>query len=68
MDHLDHLRHIEHLVDAAALSRLTGLSPKYIYALAARGEIPHYRIGRAIRFVPSEIAVWLLQRRCGGLL
>ena len=66
MDHLAHLRRIDQLVDATALSRLTGLSAKYLYALASRGEIPHYRIGRAIRFGPAEVADWLMRQRCGG--
>jgi len=36
---------------------------KTLYALAASGDIPHYRIGRLIRFKKDEIDAWMQTRK-----
>ena len=36
-----------------------GMDDKTIYRMAARGSIPSFRLGGAIRFDPKEIAAWL---------
>jgi excisionase family DNA binding protein len=53
----------EKLVDKNELSELTGLTARHIDALKDRGEIPFYKIGRLVRFYPSEIFKYLDQRR-----
>lgn len=45
----------EELVDAKVVSLLLGLSRRTVQDLAARGEIPRYKIGRANRFKVSDI-------------
>jgi excisionase family DNA binding protein len=44
------------------LSIYLNIKPKTLYAKAEAGEIPHYRIGRIIRFRLDEIDAWL--ERC----
>lgn len=41
------------------LSSYLNLKPGTLYALAARAEIPHYRIGKIIRFKKDEIDAWI---------
>jgi excisionase family DNA binding protein len=43
----------------AELTELLGVDDKHIYRMAARGRLPSFRIGGAIRFDPQEIAKWL---------
>ncbi len=62
---VDALRQIGRMVDVQDLSAVMGISSKQVYALACRGAIPHYRIGRAVRFDPTEIAEWLRAHSCG---
>lgn len=45
----------EELVDARIAARLLGLSYRTIQALAMKGRIPRYKIGRANRFKVSDI-------------
>lgn len=65
MDALHQLDTTGHFLDAQALASILGTSAKLIYALASRGEIPHYRLGRVVRFSPTEVAAWLRERSCG---
>jgi excisionase family DNA binding protein len=39
------------------------VSTRTIHRLKAAGEIPHYRIGRGVRFSADEIQEWLGKRR-----
>ena len=45
----------EELVDARVVALLLGLSRRTVQDLAARGEIPRYKIRRANRFKVSDI-------------
>ena len=55
---------IPRLRTAAELAaRLEGVSRQRLYQLAAAGQIPHVRLGRAIRFSDEAIAEWV---RNGG--
>jgi excisionase family DNA binding protein len=40
--------------------RCVGFPPSKIKRLAALGEIPAHRVGKALRFVPAELDAWLL--------
>ena len=44
---------------------LYGVHPQTIYRLA-RGELPHYRIGRAIRFDPDELRAYFARHPVGA--
>ncbi len=41
------------------LCELLGVDDKHIYRMAARGSLPSFRVGGAVRFDPQEVAKWL---------
>jgi len=41
------------------LTELLGVDDKHIYRMAARGQLPSFRVGSAVRFDPQELAKWL---------
>ena len=41
------------------LTELLGVDDKHIYRMAARGQLPSFRVGGAVRFDPQEVANWL---------
>jgi len=45
------------------ISKYLNIKTKTLYNLTASGDIPHYRIGRLIRFKQAEIDVWMEQRK-----
>ena len=62
---VDSLLRTQRMISVGKLSDIIGISDKQLYAIADRGEIPHYRIGRSLRFDPAEVALWLRERSCG---
>jgi excisionase family DNA binding protein len=46
----------------ADLAGLLGVDAKHIYRMAARGQIPNFRVGGAVRFDPREVAKWLREK------
>ncbi len=53
------LQAIDHALDAAEVARLLGVSKKHVYKQAAKGAIPSFRFGAAVRFDPGALAQWL---------
>lgn len=47
------------LLCAADLARLLLLSEQRVYDLCRRALIPHIRLGRQVRFHPTQITAWL---------
>ena len=45
----------EDLIDVEAVARMLGVSVDWVYDRAASGELPSYRLGRFLRFAPSEV-------------
>jgi len=45
------------------VAKVLGCSKPFIYALAKRGELPCVVMGRAVRFDPSDVAVFIEKRR-----
>jgi len=43
----------------AELCELLGVDDKHIYRMAARGSLPCFHVGGAVRFDPQEVAKWL---------
>jgi excisionase family DNA binding protein len=41
------------------LTALLGVDDKHLYRMAARGKIPSFKVGGAVRFDPQEVANWL---------
>lgn len=50
-------------VDAKVAARLLGLSVRTVQDMAARRQLPVYKIGRAVRFVVSELLEWRETKR-----
>jgi excisionase family DNA binding protein len=46
------------LLTAREVARILRVSRRSVYQLARRGEIPHVRIGRFVRFRADEIDAW----------
>ena len=51
----------EPFVSVDQLARLLGVPTSWVYERTARGDIPHYRIGRYVRFRVSEVERWLAE-------
>lgn len=49
------------------LCEILGVDDKHIYRMAARGSLPSFRVGGAIRFDPQEVANWLRSKYGMGL-
>ncbi len=52
-------QHEGKLLTVSEVSVYLNIKQKTIYAMVGAGEIPHYRIGRLIRFHFNEIDEWL---------
>ena len=50
------------------LTELLGVDDKHIYRMAARGQLPSFRVGGAVRFDPQEVANWLRLKYGGPVL
>ena len=44
------------------IARILGVSGQQIYKMAARGQIPSFRVANAIRFDPQVFATWLKEK------
>lgn len=53
-----------HLLTVGQLSQQTGLSKAWIYRLARQRQIPVVRLGRAFRFNPDSVRLWI---QTGGM-
>jgi excisionase family DNA binding protein len=55
----------EPLLDAEKAASLLGIPRSSIYAYAKRGELPHVKIGRHLKFIRSDLERVLVERRVG---
>ena len=55
-------------IKVADLANILGVDGKHIYRLAARGQLPSFRVGGAVRFDPQEVANWLREKYHKALL
>lgn len=53
------------LLSVTEASQLLGMSESFLYKLAESKEIPHLRLGRALRFDISQIDLWLKRHSVG---
>ncbi len=58
---------MESLVDAVQVAEVLGLSVRTVRDMAARRELPVYKIGRRNRFLVREILEWRDQRKVPSL-
>lgn len=56
------------LVTAGVVAKRTGLSERHVRRLTADGELPHYRVGRAVRYRLADVEQFLEERRRVGRL
>ena len=56
----------EPLWTVADVLAFTRMRRTWLYERIARNELPHYRLGGAVRFSPQEIRAWLERTRVGG--
>jgi len=57
---------MEKLLNIKELSEILNIPVGTIYSWTYMQFIPHYKLGRSVRFKPSEIEVWLKKRYCKG--
>ncbi|PKL40808.1 MAG: hypothetical protein CVV44_04155 [Spirochaetae bacterium HGW-Spirochaetae-1] len=55
----------EPLVRYSDVAKYTGLSEGCLRTLVSKNQIPHYKIGKPVRFRMSEIDKWLANRKQG---
>jgi excisionase family DNA binding protein len=47
-------------------ARLLGLSERALWTLTNRGDVPHVRLGKSIRYPVEALQTWLQRRTKGG--
>ena len=62
MDLVHKLQEGKTALKARDLAQLFGVTQQHIYKLAAKGVLPSFRIGAAVRFDPSVVADWLTRK------
>jgi excisionase family DNA binding protein len=55
------------LLTADEVAEIIGMRVDYVYALSRRGQIPHLRFGRTLRFRAEAIEAWLGAAERGSL-
>jgi excisionase family DNA binding protein len=55
----------EPLLDAEQAATLLGIPRSSVYAYAKRGELPHVKIGRHLKFIRGDLERALGERRVG---
>jgi hypothetical protein len=58
---------LEPLVTTRQLAELWCQTPRWVLRMASDQGLPHYRLGGALRFRPSEAEAWLRQHRAGDI-
>jgi excisionase family DNA binding protein len=53
-------------IPASKAAKMLGISVRAMYALGATGQVPTYRIGRAVRFLPSDVEGFFRKCLSGG--
>jgi excisionase family DNA binding protein len=52
----------EEALKVQEVAELLGVSDRHIYELVADGTLPAFRVGKAIRFDPQDLADWLRKK------
>ncbi|MEW6750597.1 MAG: helix-turn-helix domain-containing protein [Candidatus Latescibacterota bacterium] len=55
----------DRLLTTGELATYLSCSRSTVRRLTARGELPHYRLGRMVRFRRGEVDLWLARCRAG---
>lgn len=51
------------LINARETAVMLAISSRTLWKLTASGDIPHVRIGRAVRYDPRDLRSWIDRRR-----
>lgn len=62
-DIISTLRGMHGLVGVRTVAGLLNLKVSTVYKLVRLGQIPHFRVGYAVRLDPAAIASWLLTKQ-----
>lgn len=64
------LERLEKRISALRVSEvaeLLGVTPQHIYKMAARGDLPSFRVSGAVRFDPGELSDWLKKKTLSAI-
>jgi excisionase family DNA binding protein len=53
------------LVTVEEASRMLCCSPRTLWGMTQRGEIPRVRIGRSVRYDPADLRRWIEAQKAG---
>lgn len=53
----------EPLLDLVEISRATGFSKSFIRKHKSESGLPHYKIGKSVRYRLSEVSEWIRSRK-----
>lgn len=62
---IDYARTVLLLKPAQAAESLA-ISPRKLWGLTARGDIPHVKIGRCVRYAVDDLRAWIAAQTKGG--
>lgn len=51
------------LLKPVEAAKTLSISPRLLWALTDRGEIPCIRIGRAVRYDPRDLTAWIAKKK-----
>jgi excisionase family DNA binding protein len=54
---------IPQLLSIEQVAARLGITVRHVRRLVAERRVPYYKVGRLVRFDPTEIAMWLSSRR-----
>lgn len=57
---------ISGLMDVGQVATYLGIPKSTVYAYSMRAKIPHFHIGKLLRFRKTDIDVWLENGGCDG--
>lgn len=73
MDRIDRERNVsphqdpEGLITVKEVCELLSMKPSWVYDVAWKGDLPSYRMGRAVRFRRSDVIAFVEARRGSAL-
>jgi excisionase family DNA binding protein len=56
------------LLTAGEAAKALAVSPRTLWSLTQRGDIPCVRIGRSVRYDPADIRAWIDRQKSSGQL
>ncbi len=54
------------LINARQAAQALSISPRLLWSLTQRGDVPCLRIGRAVRYDPRDLQAWVDRQKEGG--